>query len=45
MNDADRTLSDYAAAYWGANLPRLSEVKKRYDPDDVFSFAQSAPLP
>ena len=29
----------------GANLPRLSETKELYDPDDVFSFPQSVPLP
>ena len=45
VNYADRTLTDYANAYWGANLPRLSETKKLYDPDDVFSFPQSVPLP
>jgi hypothetical protein len=44
-NYADRTLTDYATAYWGANLPRLSTVKKRYDPYDVFAFPQSVPLP
>lgn len=25
--------SDYAVAAWGSNLPRLEELKSRYDPD------------
>jgi hypothetical protein len=45
VNYADRTLADYATAYWGPNFPRLSMIKKRYDPSDVFSFPQSVPVP
>ncbi len=45
VNYADRTLTDFATAYWGPNLPRLSRIKKRYDPGQVFSFPQSVPLP
>ena len=44
-NYTDRTLIDYATAYWGENLPRLSGIKKRCDPYDVFAFPQSVPLP
>ncbi|HEY5784835.1 MAG TPA: FAD-dependent oxidoreductase [Microlunatus sp.] len=43
VNCADRTLVDFATAYSGPNLPRLSTIKKRYDPYDVFSFPQSVP--
>lgn len=44
VNYADPTLADFAAAYWGPNLPRLRTIKHTYDPHDVFSFPQSVPL-
>ena len=40
-NYPDITLKDYRAAYYGASLPKLQELKKRYDPDNVIRHAQS----
>ncbi len=41
VNYADASITDYGAAYWGANYPRLQQVKKQYDPHELFTFAQA----
>jgi FAD/FMN-containing dehydrogenase len=38
---ADASIVDYGSAYWGTNYARLQSVKRQYDPDNVFTFAQA----
>jgi FAD/FMN-containing dehydrogenase len=41
VNYLNPAQTDWAAAYYGGNLPRLRRVITRYDPDGVFTFPQS----
>jgi FAD/FMN-containing dehydrogenase len=43
QNFIDRGQPDWQNAYYGANLKRLTEIKRRYDRANVFRFQQSIP--
>lgn len=45
VNYADPSIRDYPTAYWGRHASRLSAVKARVDPANLFHFPQSVPLP
>ncbi len=36
MAESDYFLSNWQAAFWGSNYPRLAQIKKKYDPDGLF---------
>lgn len=44
VNYVDSNIPDPLQAYYGPNLPRLVEVKRKYDPHNVFNFPQSIPV-
>lgn len=44
VNFPNRDQPDWERAYYGTNLKRLSQVKRKYDPHNIFTFPQSIPL-
>jgi FAD/FMN-containing dehydrogenase len=43
VNTPDLSIKDWPRAYYGSNFTRLTQVKARYDPENVFHFPQSIP--
>jgi hypothetical protein len=37
VNECDYFQTDWQRAFWGPNYPRLSEIKRRYDSDGLFT--------
>jgi FAD/FMN-containing dehydrogenase len=37
VNECDYFQSDWQQAFWGPHYPRLARIKRRYDPDDLFT--------
>lgn len=45
VGNPDPALKDYLTEYYGDNVKRLQDVKQKYDPNNIFHFEQSIPLP
>lgn len=43
VNTIDLSIKDWPEAYYGCNFERLTKVKTKYDPENVFHFPQSIP--
>ena len=44
QNYIDPNLPNWQQAYYGANLPRLQQIKAAYDPRNIFHFPKSIPV-
>ncbi len=45
QNYVDPDLTNWRQAYYGANYARLSRIKGRYDPHQLFNFPQAITPP
>ncbi len=43
VNTPDLSIKNWPKAYYGNNFERLTQVKAKYDPENVFNFPQSIP--
>ena len=43
QNFPNRLITDWQKQYYAENFPRLVQVKKRYDPNNLFQNPQSIP--
>jgi hypothetical protein len=43
VNVPDLLIKNYGQEYYGENFERLRKIKTKYDPHNVFNFAQSIP--
>jgi len=43
QNAPDVSLDHYLERYYAQNLPRLMKIKRKYDPENIFSYEQSIP--
>lgn len=44
FKDPELTKEQFPLVYWGNNTNKLIKIKNKYDPDNVFNYAQSIPL-
>ena len=44
VNYVDELLTDPLGQYFGPNLPKLMQIKRKYDPDNFFSGPQNIPV-
>lgn len=43
VNTPDLSIKNWPMAYYGSNFARLTRVKAKYDPENLFHFPQSIP--
>ncbi|WP_242319022.1 FAD-binding oxidoreductase [Bacillus cereus group sp. BfR-BA-01349] len=44
VNAPDCSIQNWSYAYYGDNFKRLTQIKTKYDPGNIFEFPQSIPL-